>query len=156
MQNVVRSSRTNLFIRVLLLIPLFCLPAFATLGENVTSVQSDQVHMKGSVRVTQNAAYSVHEIRAEPGVVVKEYASPEGKVFAVAWQSPGHPDMHQLLGAYFNQYAQAIRTKTSRRGPLLIQQSGLVIQIRGHARAFAGKVYIPQMLPQGVRPETIQ
>lgn len=156
MRSSLYERRTKSLARVLLVLLLFCLPAFATLGEKAASVQADQTRMKGSIRVTQTAAYSVHEIQAEPGVVVREYASPQGTVFAVSWRGPGHPDMHQLLGSYFAQYAQAAQAKKSRRGPLRIQQPGLVVEVSGHARALAGRVYVPQLLPQGVQAEEIK
>lgn len=34
-------------------------PAFATLGENVATVQADQAHMRATVRVTRTSAYTL-------------------------------------------------------------------------------------------------
>lgn len=79
--------------------------------------------------------------------MVKEYISPAEKVFAVTWQGPFQPDLHQLLGAYFDQYTQAVQTQRAARhghGPLLIQQPGLVLQITEHIRLFPGKAYVPK------------
>jgi hypothetical protein len=42
------------------------------------------------------------------------------------------------------------------RRPLVIEQPGLVVQIGGHPRAFAGRAYVPEMLPTGVRTEDVQ
>jgi hypothetical protein len=140
----------------LLLVPL---PALASLGGDVTSVQSDQAKMQGSLRTSSNNSYTVHEIQAPTGVAVKEYASPSGKVFAVTWQGPFHPDLRQLLGAYFDQFTQAeLAQRTQRRGhgPVLIQQAGLVVQISGHMKSFSGKAYVPQMLPAGIHAEDIR
>src|ERR1039458_7912212 len=67
---------------------MIALPAFAGLGEDVSSVQADQAHMQGNLRVTQAQVYTVHEIQAPTGIVVREYVSTSGKVFAVAWQGP--------------------------------------------------------------------
>jgi hypothetical protein len=105
------------------------------------------------------ASYTVHEIQGTAGTVVREYVSSEGKVFGIAWQGPWVPDMRQLLGSYFDQYAQANQTQKGarmRRGPVLINEPGLVVQIGGHPRAFAGRAYVPEMLPSGVRAESIQ
>jgi hypothetical protein len=139
---------------------LISLPAFAGLGDDVSSVQADQVHMQGSLRTTQAQAYTVHEIQAPTGIVVREYVSPtSGKVFAVAWQGPWPPDMRQILSNYFRQYQQAAQAQaTSRAGrhPLLIQEPGLVVQAGGHMRSFAGRAYVPEMLPQGVSAEAIR
>jgi hypothetical protein len=139
------------------------IPASASLGGDTASVQADQIHLQG--RRTMKAAefYTVHEIQGTAGTVVREYVSPEGKVFAIAWQGPWIPDMRQLLGNYFDQYARANQAASQaqkgarmRRGPVLINEPGLVVQIGGHPRAFAGRAYAPQALPAGVRTEEIQ
>ena len=140
----------------LLLVPL---PALASLGGDVTSVQSDQAKMQGSLRTSSNNSYTIHEIQASTGVSVKEYVSPSGKVFAVTWQGPFHPDLRQLLGPYFEQFAQAEQAQRTQRrghGPVSIQQAGLVVQISGHIRSFAGKAYVPQMMPAGIHAEDIR
>ena len=93
------------------------------------------------------------------GVAVKEYVSPAGRVFAITWQGPFHPDLRQLLGAYFDPYTQAVQDQRAHHrghGPLLIQQPGLVVQVAGHMRSFLGKAHVPQMLPAGVKPEDIR
>ncbi|MGB0014383.1 MAG: DUF2844 domain-containing protein [Candidatus Sulfotelmatobacter sp.] len=138
-------------------------PAWAALGGDITSVQSDQVHMQGTIRTTAKGSYTVHEIQSSAGTLVREYVastgSAAGKVFAVAWQSPWPPDMRQLLGSYFEQYLQAAKAQsTSRVGrrPVMIEQPGLVVQISGHPRSFTGRAYVPQMLPSDVRVEDIQ
>ena len=132
------------------------LPAAAELGGNVATIQADQQHMKGTRRVTANAAYSIHEIAAPTGTRVREFVSPAGTVFGVAWQGPFVPDLHQLLGSYFDQYAQAIQNKRVKRAPVMIQQNGLVVQAGGHMRSFSGKAYLPQAMPQGVTAAVVQ
>jgi hypothetical protein len=150
------NSRIMRGILVLLMLPL---PAVASLGGDVTSVQSDQAKMQGSLRTSSNNSYTVHELQASTGVAVKEYVSPSGKVFAVTWQGPFHPDLRQLLGSYFDQFAQAEQAQRAQRrghGPVSIQQAGLVVQISGHMRSFVGRAYVPQMLPAGVHAEDIR
>jgi len=146
--------------RSVIVIMMLTLPAFAGLGDDVSSVQADQAHLQGTLRTTQTQTYTLHEIQAPTGTIVREYVSPtSGKVFAVAWQGPWPPDMRQVLSNYFGQYQQAAQAQaTSRAGrhPLMIQQSGLVVQSGGHMRSFAGRAYIPQMLPQGVSAEAIR
>ena len=129
------------------------LPSAASLGGDVTSVQSDQAHMKASRQVTQAAAYAVHEMKSD-GSVVREYVSPAGKVFAVTWQTVGHPDMQQLLGSYYQQLQQAAPppagTRRARRAPVAIHTPGLVVEIGGVPRHIVGRAYVPQMLPANV------
>jgi hypothetical protein len=135
---------------------LLARPASAVLGGDAASVQSDQVRMQATLRVTQSQGYAVHEMRTLPGNVVREYVSPEGKVFGVAWQGPFRPDFQQLLGSYFQQFSQAGQKHRRGSGPLMIEQPGLVLHSGGHMRAFFGKAYVPDMLPQGVTADAIQ
>lgn len=132
-------------------------PASAALGGTITSVEADQAHMRASRRITQSPAYEVHEIQAPYGTIVREYVSPQGQVFAVAWEGPFIPDMKQLFGAYFDQYSQAVaRTGRARRAPVRVQEPGLVVESSGHMRSYFGKAYLPQLMPQGVSPGEIR
>src|ERR1700722_14549310 len=149
--------------KVLLVSSLFVVgtsfPDWAALGGDIVSVQADQVQMQGTRRMTTAAGYTVHQIQGASGTVVREYVSSEGKVFAVAWQGPYLPDMRQLLGSSFEQYAQAAKAQRStrmRRGPRLIEEPGLSVEMSGHPRSFSGRAYIPGMLPQGVLAEDIR
>ncbi len=133
-------------------------PAMAALGGDVSSVQADQAHMNAALRIQTGQAYTIHELHQTSGTVVKEFISPSGKVFAVSWSGPFIPDLRQLMGTYFDQYSQAARSTVRRTGraPLNIQQNGLVIQSGGHMRAFFGKAYLSDQLPQSVGPEMIR
>ena len=147
-----------------LMMVVIALPAWASLGGDSSTIQADQVHMQGtrSMSSGQSSAgqsYTVQEIRAANGTAVREYLSPEGKVFALAWNGPRMPDLRQLLGGYFEQYRAAVQAKSGlrmTREPVLIDEAGLVVQIGGRVRSYTGRAYIPEMLPQGVRAEEIQ
>jgi len=132
-------------------------PAFASLGGSVASIQSDQARMQGTVRVSSTASYALHQIQTPSGLIVREYVSPAGKVFGVAWHGPFRPDLKQLLGAYFGQYQQAANaSRRARHAPLIIRQPNLVVEFRGHMRDFAGRAYLPGDLPAGISAESIQ
>jgi hypothetical protein len=139
-------------------------PAWASLGGDVSTIQADQVQLQGTRRImaaqsSTGQAYTVHEIQTANGTVVREYAASSGMVFAVAWHGPWPPSMRQLLGSYSDQYTQALKSQSSARAgrrPVVVEQPGLVVHMGGHPRAFAGKAYVPDMLPQGVRAEDIQ
>ena len=141
---------------IVLAVTLLPLPARAVLGGDAKSVQDDQARMRGSLRITQVAAYSVHEIQSASGMRIREYVSDEGKVFAVGFQGFRVPDMRLLLGQYFPQYQRAALVRRSGHGPLLIEEPGLVVQIAGHMRAFVGRAYVPHMIPEGVRVQSIR
>lgn len=138
---------------------LFTLPALASLGGDASSVEADRAHMKALTQVNQTDSYDVHQMQNTAGTMVSEYVSPSsGKVFAVSWQGQFPPDMQQVLGAYFQQYSAALQSQERRYGhrPLNIQQPGLVIQTGGHMRAYFGRVYIPAMMPEGVKADAIR
>ncbi len=141
------------------LILLVACPVWASLGGDSASIQADQIHMQGTRRTLAAPSYTMHEIQAATGTVVREYVSSQGTVFAVTWHGPWLPDLRQLLGSYFEQYARAASSQNvgrAGRRPLLIEASGLIVQIGGHSRSFIGRAYVPEMLPAGVRTEDIQ
>jgi Protein of unknown function (DUF2844) len=144
---------------VLVLLSLIC-PAFAwcALGDTVSSVEADRVQMRGAVRVQQVNGISVHEISDDHGTQVREFVSPQGSVFAVAWQGQFIPDLQQVLGKYFDQYSEAVRAQKASyvgRRPINIQLPGLVVQMTGHMRAYSGRAYLPAMVPTGVALDSI-
>jgi len=142
---------------------LFCvlafvsLPARAVLGDTAASVLTDQARMKGSLRSVDEKTYIMHEITADAGAVVREYVSPAGVVFAVAWEGRFPPDFEQLLGPYYQQAKQAAAQQERHgRAPLFVDTPGLVVQQSGHPRSFHGQAYIPQLIPQGVKASDIR
>jgi len=144
---------------LVLFVLAFSLPALAALGGDVTSVHEDQAQMKGTLKTTKAAAYTVHQITAPGNTVIKEYVSPAGKVFAVTWHGPFIPNMQQLLGTYFDQFAEAAKAQRESgpgHRPVTINQPGLVFQNGGHMRSYFGKAYLPMMFPQGVTKDEIQ
>lgn len=129
--------------------------AGAALGGNVQSVQADRSQMKALLQVTDAALFKIHEIQTPSGTTVREFVSPGGLVFAVAWEGPDMPDLRQLLGQYFDQYASAAKSARVGRTHLELQEPNLVVQSGGHMRSFAGRAYVPSMLPQGLALDQI-
>jgi hypothetical protein len=131
----------------------------ASLGGDFASVQDDQVRMQASLQTTSNDLYSIHEIHVPNDVIVREFTAPGGKVFGVAWQGASRPDLRQLLGVYFDSFAKDAQTQKAGRvgrGPLVIQQAGLVVEMGGHGHSFFGRAYDPRMVPAGVPAEEIR
>jgi Protein of unknown function (DUF2844) len=124
-----------------------CLPALATLGEDVTTVENDRVHMKAQLRTTSVAGYIVHEIETPANTIVREYVSASGKVFAVSWRGPLLPDFRQTLGRYFDEYNSGASAPRVGRRHLSIERTDLVVNSHGHMRAFYGNAYVPSLLP---------
>ena len=149
-----RAAR-NLLSSLLLILPL---PAMAALGDNAASVLADQARIKGTLRSVDAHTYVMHEITAPTGGVVREYVSPAGVVFGVAWEGQFPPDLQQLLGPYYQQAQQAASSAQQQRGrraPVVIETPGLVMYQTGHVRSFHGQAYIPQLVPPGVQASEI-
>lgn len=128
---------------------------FAALGGDVNSVIADQAQMKAQRRVTQMSTYSVHEMQSQAGMTIREFVSPEGRVFGVAWQGQTLPNFQQVLGTYYDQFIKnAPRQRV--HGPVTIHMPGLVVQSGGHMRALTGRAYVPEMMPSGVKVDDIK
>jgi hypothetical protein len=150
-----RSGTAALLAAMTALLAVVAFPVAAALGGDEATVEADRVQMKSSVRIARVQRFAVHEMAAESGTVVREYVSPAGKVFGVAWNGPTMPDLRQVLGVHFDTYVDAA-AKRARRGPVQIAVPGLIVQSSGHMRAFVGSAYLPDELPQGVAAEEIR
>ncbi|HEY6925119.1 MAG TPA: DUF2844 domain-containing protein [Steroidobacteraceae bacterium] len=132
------------------------LPAFAALGGDAASVDTDVARMKGQARATAVAGYTVQEITLPSGTVVREYVSAEGKVFAVTWRGMSQPDLQQTLGTYFEQYKAAASAPHAGHHHLTIHQPELILSSGGHMRAWSGKAYVPALLPPNFSVDDIR
>jgi hypothetical protein len=142
-----------------LVMALSPVPADASLGGQVATVESDRARMQGSRTVTAVAGYSVHELTASTGTVVREFVSAEGTVFAVAWQGPFMPNLRQLLGDYYEPFSQAAQAKQAHRPgrrPMLVRGPGFVVESGGRMRALFGRAYLPDRLPARLNEEGIR
>jgi hypothetical protein len=135
------------------------LPAEASLGGDITTVHADQARLQGTLAAAKNSAYTIETITLPTGVSVHEYISTTGQVFAVSWKGRTRPSLQQLLGSYFPTFKQALQAqqKTTRtRGPLVVKQAGLVVEIAGHMGALVGRAYVPGMVPSNIQLEEIR
>lgn len=130
-------------------------PARAALGGDVSSIGTGQTHLLASARIERAVTHTMHELQAATGTKVREYADNDGKVFAVSWQGPFRPDLRQLLGAYYDTYLTAAKTRVG-RGPVNIQVPGLVVHMSGHQRNFYGRAYLVDKVPQGLSTDEIR
>ena len=135
---------------------LASLPAFATLGEDVATVENDRIQMKAQLRTTSVAGYTVHEIQDSAGTTVREYVAASGKVFAIAWNGPLLPNFQQMLGQYFAAYNSGASSPRVGRRHLTVQGTDLVVHSNGRMRAFYGNAYVPSLLPTNFSVDDIK
>ena len=107
-----------------------------------------------------SASYTVRETTLGNSTVVREYLAADGSVFGIAWRGPQMPDLNDLLGSYFPQYVAGVKAvraaRGGGRGPVSVDQSGLVVRSGGHMGAFSGQAWLPPALPAGVSGSDIQ
>src|ERR1043166_4794682 len=88
--------------------------AFASLGGNVSSVETDRVRTQSALvriqRVGGIQGYSIHELLSPTGTTIREFYGSDGVVFGVAWDGEWTPDLRQLFGTYFSRYQQVAAT----------------------------------------------
>ncbi|HMD30445.1 MAG TPA: DUF2844 domain-containing protein [Candidatus Acidoferrales bacterium] len=140
----------------LLVVFFAAVPLWAALGEPEQSVQTDRERLAGQVTRTAFATYTLHEISMPDGRKVREFVSPSGTVFGIAWEGRSLPDLSQLLGSYFNLFQQAASSPTRRHGPLSVQVGPLVVVSGGHQRYFRGSAYVTDLIPANVSKDVIQ
>jgi uncharacterized protein DUF2844 len=155
---MVRSRAYALFIVVFLAVVPAARQAAATLGGGVDSVESDR---KGLAAVrsaaVDHSGYTIHEIRSD-ATTVREYLSPAGVVFGLAWSGLAHPDLSLLLGSYAKEYRGAMQQASPERGrrSLRLKTERIVVEKWGHMRDLRGRAYVPALLPAGVNADEIK
>ena len=132
--------------------------AQATLGESADSITLDRKALSAVRRATTvSNGYTVHEITSG-STAVREYVSPSGTVFGIAWNGLMHPDLTQLLGTYAGEYEEALQ-KTPRqpgRKNLKVRTNRVVVEKWGHMRNLQGRAYVPDLIPPGVSVDEIR
>ena len=132
--------------------------AEACLGGNAASVQADAAALGGQLRTTTLVGYDVQQIDVPGGLTVREFVGRDGVVFGVGWSGPAPADLAQLLGRYVAQYtagAAAAARPGLRRG-VRIDLPSLFAETGGHLRAYAGRAFLPTLVPTGVAPSDIR
>jgi len=161
-EEVSSALKTRLFALLLGLILSFIFivnqQSEATLGGSADTVESDGKALfavKGLTR-TYNR-YTVHELDSS-STAVREYVSPSGIVFGIAWKGMVHPDLAQLLGSYADEYQEALKHTSHLPGRrrLQVKAERVVVEKWGHMRNLQGRAYDPNLIPSGVSVDEIR
>lgn len=132
--------------------------AHAALGGGPDTIAADRTALKAVHRATtSHGGYTVEEVTSD-AATVREYVSPAGVVFGVAWNGYATPDLTQLLGTYWSEYSaarqKAARTFGARRQQLTT--GSIVVERWGHMRNLRGRAYVPGLIPTGVTVDEIK
>ena len=141
---------------VLLLLMIGSVPAWAALGDDVSSVDSDAHVLGGQHIKVAKMGYNLHQITATDGSVVNEFVSPAGTVFGISWKGHFAPNLQQLLGTYLTNFQQGQRTQYVRRRAITIQGDNFVFSSFGAMRNFRGRAYVPGLIPANLTAEVVQ
>ena len=136
---------------------MFCsCTAFAALG-GAPSAPMPKI-LSGSPAAAVAGAASSTELKTvlDSGTEVREWVSPAGIVFAVAWTGPYLPDLREHLGSHFEALTDAQKQRSGSRSRVSVQQADLVIFSGGRMGAFEGRAWIPSLLPAGFHPTDIK
>jgi len=131
--------------------------AHATLGEGADSIARDRKALSAAKRATiSRAGYTVQEIASE-ATAVREFITPSGVVFAVAWNGLVHPDLGTLLGSYADEYRSAKRQLPRQHGKRRsrVRSDRMVVETWGHMGNLQGRAYLPALVPEGVKTDEI-
>jgi hypothetical protein len=143
---------------ILLILTLGTVPAWAVLGQYESSVSVDQQYLRGADTVQAFQGYKLHQLTTANGTIIREYVSPKGLVFGVAWQGPFMPNMQQLLGSYATKLQSASRNQTQVRHlrGLIVKTDDFVFVSGGHMRFWKGSAYVPSLVPSNVSVEVVR
>jgi hypothetical protein len=132
--------------------------AHAALGESAESITSDRKALSAQHgATTTHDGYTIQTIKSD-ATTVREYLSPSGVVFGIAWNGLVHPDLTRLLGSYTGEYQDAMRQTPRKQGRkyLQVKTNKIVVEKWGHMRNLQGRAYVPSLIPPGVRVDEIK
>jgi hypothetical protein len=129
--------------------------ARATLGGDVASVATNQQRMAATRQVKKLASGERHELQLASGIVIHEYVSTGGEVYAITWRGPRMPDLRELLGRYFTQLDHRDSRQRGGHHRMTLTGSDLVIQSSGHRRSFVGRAWVPSLVPSSVNLDNV-
>jgi hypothetical protein len=146
------STARALLLLVLGVNPLMFGSAHAGLGSDAASVLIDAAALQGVVHAEFRQQYDIVQITAASEMRLREYLNRDGVVFAVSWIGPVWPDLQQLLGTHFSQFTAALAAldRPGMHRSVRVASSALVVESGGHLRAYAGRAYLPALIPPGV------
>lgn len=134
-------------------------PVRGALGERDDSIAADEKALsavRGTAAVRKG--YTIHEIQSDLNNV-REYVSPSGVVFGLAWNGRGNPDLTPLLGSYAGEYKDALQRtprEPGRRPYSVVKTDRVVVEKWGHMRNLQGRAYAPALIPPGVSIDEIK
>jgi hypothetical protein len=131
--------------------------AYATLGENQGSLSADMKALSSRpLTLMQEARASAGKrfrvlVFGDAGCTVKEFVTPAGVVFGLAWKGIRHPDFPQILGKYSAEFRDAYaQTQRPGHSPVAVHSRRAVVELGGQMRSVIGRAYVSARAPSNV------
>jgi hypothetical protein len=124
-------------------------PAQATLGGDAASVQANQSHLGGELRIEKLAYGERHILELSTGTVIRQYVSPTGVVYAVTWHGHRMPNLNEIFGSYAAELSRRDRIRGGRHN-MALDGTNFMMRATGHGQTFAGRAWVPSLVPAGV------
>ncbi|HTT75383.1 MAG TPA: DUF2844 domain-containing protein [Candidatus Binataceae bacterium] len=108
------------------------------------------------LRTNSGTKYTYSEFTTAANQRIREFVTPGGKVFGLAWQGPRTPDLQVLLGSYFDRWHDAVNN--AGHIPLhraVIHTSSLVVEMAGPMGLVMGRAWVPALVPAGVNARNV-
>lgn len=103
------------------------------------------------LRTSTGEKYTYNEFSTANNLRVREFVRPDGKVFGLAWQGHGTPDLQLLLGTYFDGWHKAIANSPHiGLHRAAVHSSSLVVEMGGPMGFVVGRAWAPKLVPAGV------
>ena len=135
-----------------LLASLFASRAYASVSGARDSVLADAASLRALAREDRGPSGTTVWTLETDSVIVREYLSASGLVFAVTWAGLVHPDLGTLLGPHARAWRAALQSSAParwRRSHRLATEH-VVVETWGHMRRLQGRAYTPALVPSGV------
>jgi hypothetical protein len=128
--------------------------AHATLGGVAASVDANRKNLGGVLRIERLAYGERHVLVLPTGMVIRQYLSPSGAVYAVSWHGHRMPNVQEILGSYAEQLSHRDRIKGGRHN-MRLTGTDFMMSATGHGQTFSGRAWVPSLVPAGVDLDSI-
>ncbi len=157
-RKIIQMKAKLLKVSVLtLIISITPLAAWATLGEDSSSIMNDANVLNAKVSqatdysvagANSSTPYQTNVLETVNGITIKQFVY-NGKVFAVAWHGSHVPDQNQLFGKYFATLQNATPSYKS-VSARQVNSNDFVSATNGWMGHYEGKALIPSLAPANV------
>jgi hypothetical protein len=132
--------------------------AHAALGGEIAAMETESKALNVKPTLSPSTRYTTYEF-AQHKVTIHQFASANGKIFAVAWKGQTHPNLAALMGTHYSDFQKALAQAKKNyhgRAPVEIEVDGFHLEMGGHAMSVYGRAWLINQLPPQVDTRELQ